>query len=85
MRSTNVKISFELKGRKTSLCLEEQFFDELKNIANRTGVSVLQLISSIDTERDNANRSSAIRVFVIGDVMRRAKENLPAQPLGEPT
>ena len=49
----------------TSISLEEEFFVELKNIANQQNISLNKLITRIDTERTNENLSSALRVYVL--------------------
>jgi predicted DNA-binding ribbon-helix-helix protein len=59
------KRSLAIEGRKTSISLENEFWDELKKIAQRRGVSVASLIGSIDRTQRGANLSSKIRVFVL--------------------
>lgn len=48
----------------TSVSLEDGFWEVLKFIASMRGVSLNQLISEIDRDR-NGNLSSAIRIFVL--------------------
>jgi predicted DNA-binding ribbon-helix-helix protein len=59
------KRSVALRGRKTSLSIEEPFWEELKGIAQRRDISLATLIEGIDEQRDQSNLSSAIRVFVL--------------------
>ena len=64
-----------IAGHRTSLSLETAFWEALKEIARRRGVSVNRLVEDIDrarTERQGAaNLSSAVRVFVL-EAMRRS-------------
>ena len=68
MKSTVVKRSVILNGRKTSVSLEDDFWQALNEIADGRRVSVSNLVQTIDHERRNANLSSAIRVFVFNQV-----------------
>jgi predicted DNA-binding ribbon-helix-helix protein len=65
MKSPVIKRSILLAGHKTSVSLEEAFWQGLKEIASRRGVSVSALISMIDTRRSEGNLSSGIRLFVL--------------------
>lgn len=64
-RSLVVKRSVSLGGHKTSISLEEVFWDALKIIAIRRGLRLSQLADEIDKHRENTNLSSAIRVYVL--------------------
>lgn len=60
------KISVSLSGHQTSISLEEEFINALKEIAQRKNKSVAAIISEIDTHRaPDTNLSSAIRVWVL--------------------
>ncbi len=64
------KISVSLSGHQTSISLESEFIDALKNIAKKQNRSVASIISEIDDARDaNTNLCSAIRVWVLIHVM----------------
>ena len=54
-----------VKNHKTSITLEDDFWQALIEIARLRRVSVTRLISSIDADREFANLSSAIRLFVL--------------------
>ena len=65
------KISVSLSGHQTSITLEPEFIDVLKRIANARGVSVASIISDIDNTRTpDSNLSSAIRVWILNQVMK---------------
>jgi predicted DNA-binding ribbon-helix-helix protein len=65
MKSLVVKHSIVIDGYKTSVSLEEVFWNSLKEIARARGESAAQLIAHIDANRRFANLSSAIRLFVL--------------------
>jgi predicted DNA-binding ribbon-helix-helix protein len=75
MRSSVVKRSVVLVGHKTSVSLEDEFWRELKNIASGRQTTLSSLISTIDTERQHGNLSSAIRLFVL-DTYRKQLADL---------
>ena len=60
-----VKRSIKIAGRKTSVSVEDAFWNAFKKIAATKGVTIQDLISKLHTERQHANLSSAIRLFVI--------------------
>jgi predicted DNA-binding ribbon-helix-helix protein len=66
MKSSVVKRSIVISGRKTSVSLEDTFWEALKEIARQRDAPVPGLVSSIELEREHySNLSSAIRVFVL--------------------
>ena len=54
------------EGHKTSVSLEDEFWNSLKEIAHQRGMTVAALVAAIDGDRQHANLSSAIRLFVLG-------------------
>ena len=80
MKSLILKRSVVIAGHRTSISLEDAFWNELKEIASLRKMALSELIGSIDTERTHANLSSAIRLFVIDfhcgqQAARAANEN----------
>jgi predicted DNA-binding ribbon-helix-helix protein len=65
------KRSVQLAGHSTSLTLEEAFWEDLRAVARRRGLSLNALIGAIDAER-RGNLSSALRLFVL-DCYRRGE------------
>ena len=66
MKSSIGKHTVVVKKRKTSITLEDDFWQALREIARLRRVSLSRLISSIDADREfAANLSSAIRLFVL--------------------
>ena len=60
-----VKHSIMLAGRRTSITLEEAFWQGLKEIATSRQITVSDLINRIDVDRKHNNLSSALRLFVL--------------------
>jgi predicted DNA-binding ribbon-helix-helix protein len=65
MKSPVIKRSIVIAGHKTSVSLEDAFWKGLKEIAEDRDVTLSDLVSSIDTDRQHGNLSSAIRLFVL--------------------
>lgn len=70
--SSVVKRSIILDGHKTSVSLEDVFWAELKNIAQRENVPLADILHSINSQRGDANFSSAVRIFVLCSVRDQA-------------
>lgn len=66
MRSIIAKRSIVIDGHKTSVSLEDAFWNTLKDIARERNQTPSRLVASIDHERASGNLSSAIRLFVLG-------------------
>ena len=60
------KRSSVIAGHKTSVSLEDEFWNSLKEIAGQRGMTVAELVGAIDRDRKHGNLSSAIRLFVLG-------------------
>tara|TARA_R110000868_G_scaffold152534_11_gene377282 strand:+ start:381 stop:596 length:216 start_codon:yes stop_codon:yes gene_type:complete len=65
------KRSVDIAGHRTSVSVEEPFWEALQDIAARKEISVSELIAEIDRTRDG-NLSSAIRLYVLKDLQSRA-------------
>jgi predicted DNA-binding ribbon-helix-helix protein len=79
MKSVVIKRSILINGRKTSVSLENEFWDALHEIAEHENVAISALVEVINQGRDNINLSSAIRVFVFNHYRpingKEAKQN----------
>ncbi|MTJ82885.1 MAG: ribbon-helix-helix domain-containing protein [Telmatospirillum sp.] len=67
------KHSVVIAGHSTSISLEVAFWDALRSIAGRRGLSLNALIAEIDQGREG-NLSSALRVHVLRDLMERVAD-----------
>lgn len=72
MNSPVIKRSIVIAGHKTSVSLEDAFWQGLKEIAAARRISLTELIASIDGGRGAGNLSSAIRLFVLDYYQRRS-------------
>ena len=71
MKSPVVKRSIVLAGHKTSVSLEDAFWEGLKEIAKTKRRTLSDLVNSIDTDREHGNLSSALRLFVLDHYQAR--------------
>ena len=62
--STPIKRSVVVSGHRTSVSLENPFWDVLTQIATDQNVSLNKLITEVDRQRDG-NLSSTLRVYVL--------------------
>ena len=89
MKSSVVKRSIVLAGHKTSVSLEDAFWEGLKDIAKAQKRTLSDLVGSIDIDREQGNLSSALRLFVLGHYQKRAASGsvveTVARPLNIPT
>ncbi len=65
MKSQVVKRSIVIATHKTSVSLEDAFWNGLKEIAASRNVALSDLVSSIDAARKHGNLSSALRLYVL--------------------
>jgi predicted DNA-binding ribbon-helix-helix protein len=72
MKSQVVKRSIVIANHKTSVSLEDAFWNGLKEIAASRNMPLSDLVSSIDSQRQHGNLSSAIRLFVLDHYRVRA-------------
>jgi predicted DNA-binding ribbon-helix-helix protein len=59
------KRSIVVRNQKTSVTLEQEFWQCLKDIARSRQTTLTELVGLIDAGRNTSNLSSAIRVFVL--------------------
>jgi len=60
-----VKRSIVVSGHKTSVSLEDAFWSGIKEIASGRNITLSDLVTAVDSERQQGNLSSAIRLFVL--------------------
>jgi len=76
MSARPVKHSVTLRGHRTSISLEDEFWREFRAIAQDKGIALNALVAEIDAERGmESGLASAIRVYVL----RSLKDRLPQQ------
>jgi predicted DNA-binding ribbon-helix-helix protein len=85
-KSQVLKRSVIVGAHKSSVSLEDAFWDGLKEIADAQGVPVSQLVAAIDSERrkrHHTNLSSEVRLFVLAYYRSRCSLDQP-RPSGDP-
>jgi predicted DNA-binding ribbon-helix-helix protein len=65
MKSPIAKRSIVIEGHKTSVSLEDAFWNNFKEIAQTQRATLSELVGRIDGSRQHSNLSSAIRLFVL--------------------
>ena len=83
MKSSVGKRSIVVAGHKTSVSLEEAFWNGLKEISGLRDMTLSELVDEINGNRQQGNLSSAIRLFVLdyfkSHVADAASESRPYQ------
>ncbi|WP_299504991.1 ribbon-helix-helix domain-containing protein [uncultured Roseobacter sp.] len=75
MSGRPVKHSVTLKGHRTSISLEDEFWHALRALAERKALPINVLIAEIDVDRGSAmGLASAIRVHILRDLQQRLAE-----------
>jgi predicted DNA-binding ribbon-helix-helix protein len=69
-----IKRSITIRGHRTSISLEDAFWQELRAIAVERQLALAALITAIDEQRQHANLSSALRLAVLDHLRTRAAE-----------
>jgi predicted DNA-binding ribbon-helix-helix protein len=64
-KSTINKRSVVVNGHKTSICLEEDFWEFLLWIAHKERRTVNEIIAEVDKERTTSNLSSNVRSWLL--------------------
>lgn len=60
-----VKRSLTLRGHRTSVSLEDIFWDRFRDIADQDGKTINGLAAEIDEGRGDIGLASALRVYVL--------------------
>jgi predicted DNA-binding ribbon-helix-helix protein len=76
MNSTVIKRSIVVNGHKTSVSLENAFWDGLKEIARSRDMLLSAIVAMIGSERRHGNLSSSIRLFVLDCYQEQAQNHL---------
>ncbi|MAN15234.1 MAG: aryl-sulfate sulfotransferase [Dinoroseobacter sp.] len=72
MTGRPVKRSLTLRGHRTSVSLEEAFWQEFRTIADEKHLSINELAALVDVERGvESGLASAIRVYILREVKAR--------------
>jgi predicted DNA-binding ribbon-helix-helix protein len=91
MQFAVVKRSIVLAGHRTSVSLEDDFWNGLKEIGREHKMTLSSLIGDINGRRLDTNLSSAVRLFVLRHFRskipqtfpRRLKASVELPPIGQ--
>ena len=72
MSGRPVKRSLTLKGHRTSVSLEDEFWRAFRAAADEDGRTLNSLAAEIDAGRGDVGLASAIRVWVLQRLQRRS-------------
>lgn len=70
MPSTIIKRSIVIGTHKTSLSMEDQFWNALKAIAERKKTTIAKLVEAVAAARTSSNLSSSVRIFILEDALK---------------
>jgi len=74
MTARPVKRSLTLRGHRTSVSLEEAFWQEFRAISSEKGLSINELAAVIDADRGvESGLASAIRVYILKEIKARQR------------
>ena len=70
------KRSLTLKGHRTSVSIEDKFWEAFCKIAYKKNISVNELVSQLDATRElnSISLASLIRDLVLADLLKRIEE-----------
>ena len=71
-------------GRRTSVRLEALMWDSLRDIARERRMSVSDLVTKIDEQREASSLTAAIRVYIVGFYRNAASNRPSAEPVDLP-
>ena len=83
MKSLILKRSIMIAGQKTSVSLEDEFWQALKLIAAGLDMKMAELVHQIGQQREYGNLSSALRLFVLEHYLSRARVNRASEAAQE--
>lgn len=73
--STLVSRNIVVDGRRTSVRLEPEMWDAIREIAVREGVSIHDICSMVDAERRESSLTAGLRVFIMSYYRTAATES----------
>ena len=65
MKSLVIKHSVVIDNHKTSISLEDAFWNALRDIAHQRDETLSYLVTGVDANRQSTNLSSTLRVFIL--------------------
>ena len=84
-RVNAIKRSVYVDGHKTSVSLENEFWDGLCEVARHKNLTALTLVATIASDRNRNNLSSAVRVFVLNHFRTQGGQKMLSNDPGPDT
>lgn len=79
------KHSLTLRGHRTSVSLEPEFWQAFRQIASEQGLTISALAVRIDTARPpDVGLASAMRVFVLRDLLQKSRAEASSSGVSTP-
>ena len=72
MKSSVLRRTIMIGGHRTSVSVEDAFWNSMKEISGQRDMTLSELVGEIDSNRQQSNLSSAIRLFVLDYFRSRA-------------
>ncbi|MDO9352350.1 MAG: ribbon-helix-helix domain-containing protein [Solirubrobacteraceae bacterium] len=69
------KRSVEIAGRRSSISLEDSFWNEANKIAEREGITVSNLVARESDKHRSYTLSACIRLLVLDDLLARLEKS----------
>ncbi|MFM9973823.1 MAG: ribbon-helix-helix domain-containing protein [Beijerinckiaceae bacterium] len=70
-----IKRSIMIAGHRTSISVEQDFWDQLKLLALHRNISIATMIAAIDQTRGQHNLSSAVRLHVLAALVEQKRQS----------
>lgn len=70
-----VKRSLTLRGHRTSVSLEDIFWDAFRRYADAEGKTINGLAAELDTTRGDLGLASAMRIYVLERALKNAQSS----------
>jgi len=84
-RVNAIKRSVYVDGHKTSVSLENEFWDGLCEVARHKNLTASTLVATIASDRNRNNLSSAVRVFVLSHFRTQGGQKMLSNDPGPDT
>ncbi|HEV8465406.1 MAG TPA: ribbon-helix-helix domain-containing protein [Pseudolabrys sp.] len=84
-RVNAIKRSVYVDGHKTSVSLENEFWDGLCEVARHKNLTASALVATIASDRNRNNLSSAVRVFVLNHFRTQGGQKMLSNDPGPDT
>ena len=85
LRTNTIKRSVCVDGHRTSVSLEDEFWDGLREIARHKNLTASELVATIASDRNRNNLSSEVRVFVLNHFRTHSGQKILSNERGPDT